>query len=129
MKTRALVQALMLGATLALPATVMAQDDGGYDTPVYWAKCQVVEVATFSNRVHVKCSTTQAGQYIPLRYFASPTSSSSEAQRLVTMGTAALMGAGGGYLWVLLDLRDLTAISYGCFNNDCRRPIETKLIR
>ena len=123
------VHALMLAAALALPAAARANDDGGYTNAVYWAECQVVEVATFANRVHVKCSTTLAGEYIPLRYFASPTSNSAEAARLLAMGTAALTGAGGGKLWVLLDLSKSDAVSYGCAWNDCRRPLETRLVK
>ena len=129
MKIRSLVPTLMFCAAVALPTGALAQDDGGYSNAVYWADCHVVEVATFTNRVHVKCANTVAGEYIPLRYFASPTSNSAEAARLVTLGSAALMGAGGGKLWVHLDLSKTDATSYGCAANDCRRPIDTMLIK
>jgi hypothetical protein len=120
MKINALVPTLLLGATLALPASVLAQDgDFGPSSSVQWSNCKVAQVATFADRVHVHCVT---GVY---PYFASPTSNSAEATRLVTLGTAAMMGA--GTLWILSDMRKQDAAAYGCALNDCRRPIEIQL--
>ena len=118
MKISALVPTLMLGATLALPASVHAQQH------FVWGKCQVDEVATFSNRVHVRCAGN-AGVDYAVRYLASPTSNSAEATRLVTLGTASIMSARGN-LWILLDLTG-DASSYGCATMNCKRPIEIYL--
>lgn len=126
MKISTLVTTLMLGATLALPASVLADEDHG--PSVIWAKCEVAEVATFSNRVHVRC-VNNAVNYLAVRYFASPTTNSAEAARLVTLGTAALTGAGAGHLWVRFNIYDYAAASYGCGSNDCRRPMEMMLIK
>jgi len=116
MKSSALVWTLMLGAALALPASALAL------TFPATRVCTVDEVATFQNRVHVRCQ----GQETWPRYYAVPTSSSSEAARLVTLGTAALMSAGDLRLWVLFEAYEHYD-SFGCSNSDCRRPIEIRL--
>ena len=117
MKISALVPTVMLGATFALPASVLAQE-----IPT-WGRCRVDEVATFANRVHIRCAGN-AGVDYAVHYLASPTSNSAEATRLVTLGTASLMGA--GFLWILFDLAG-NASSYGCETANCKRPIEMHL--
>lgn len=97
----------------------LAQDgDIGYDSNVRWSSCKVDQVATYATRVHVRCGGT--GFFF--RYFASPTSNAAEAARLVTLGTAAMTGA--GTLWILADMRKQDAASYGCAVHDCRRPMD-----
>jgi hypothetical protein len=112
---------LALAAALVAPVDAFAQGDSGPDSSVQWSDCSVGEVATFDNRVHVRC--VESGWVVP--FFASPTSSSAEAARLVTLGTAAMMGA--GRLWILSDLRLHDAASYGCLVHDCRRPLQMML--
>ena len=120
MKISALVPTLMLGAILALPASVRA-----YDGNEVWAKtCKVTEVATYPNRVHVLCVGPYTNDIV---YFASPTTNSAEAARLVTLGTSALTSAGN--LYVVYDLWNTDAASYGCAAHNCRRPIEMRLTK
>jgi hypothetical protein len=116
MKVITLVPILMLAAGLALPASPARA------LTTTWQECQVIEVRTYANRVHVLCAWSDQ-VFGP--YFAVPTSSSAEATRLVTLGTASLMG--GGRLRILLGLDDFTGPSYGCLINDCRRPLEVIL--
>ena len=115
MKIRALVQTLLLGAALALPASALALDA---------TRCRVDEVATFPNRVHVRCSDIPHSLPTWPRYFAVP-SGTSEATRLVTLGSAAFMDARD--LLIRYDILDMNAAQYGCDNQNCRRPIEIQL--
>lgn len=123
MQLRTLVQTLMLGAVLALPASALAQSaldpSGGTVTSI----CKVIEVATFLNRVHVRCDP-KYDTSSPL-FYASPTSNPSEATRLVTLGSAALMGAGD--LLVVWEAFVSDAEAFGCLAKDCRRPVEIRL--
>jgi hypothetical protein len=121
MKLKALVHTLLFGAALALPASARAQSALSPDGGTVTSLCKVIEVATFPNRVHVQC------QYDPSSptFYASPTSSSSEATRLVTLGSAALMGAGD--LLVVWEPFVYDAASFGCLVKDCRRPTEIRL--
>jgi hypothetical protein len=109
MKIKSLGLAVML-ATL-LPVQEAAAN-------VVTFTCEVVEVATLHNRVHLHCNIQGI-----LMYFAVPTSSSAEAQRLVTMGTAALVAGPAKTFWVTYDAGDLQGASYGCQPANCRRPI------
>ena len=108
MKISSLGLAVMLAAML--PAQEAAAD-------VVTFTCEVTEVATFQNRVHLQCNIQGI-----LLYFAVPTSSSAEAQRLITMGNAAL-AAPGKTFWVTYDAADLQGQSYGCLASNCRRPL------
>ena len=121
MQSSALVQTLLLGAALALPASGLAQSDEFATN-----RCKVEEVATYQNRVHVRCNEQVYGAYWP-RYFASPTSSSSESTRLVTLGSAALTGAGD--LLITYEVLETDAQSYGCDESDCRRPLEIRPVK
>jgi hypothetical protein len=116
MKITTLVPTLMLAAGLALPASPARA------MSTTWQECQVVEVRTTANRVHVQCALL--GEVFG-PYFAVPTSSAAEATRLVTLGTAAMTG--GGRLQILLGLDDFTGPSFGCSIHDCRRPLEVIL--
>ena len=119
MKLSAFVQTLLLGAALALPASALALEGV--------TRCPVDEVATFQNRVHVRCGARYWDKSPWPSYFAVPTSSSNEAARLVTMGTAAYMG--DWQLQIFYDVDDMNAASYGCANQDCRRPTKILLYK
>ena len=99
----------------ALLAAMLPAQDAAADVVSF--TCEVTEVATFQNRVHLQCNIQGI-----LLYFAVPTSSSAEAQRLITMGNAAL-AAPGRTFWVTYDASDLQGASYGCLPSNCRRPI------
>jgi hypothetical protein len=119
MTSRASIWVLAFGMALALPASALAH------THV----CQVLEVATFTNRVHVLCKDDyrEGNVFYGIRYFAVPTSNSGEAARLTTLGSAALLGAGDGELTIDFDLHNGDATAYGCISLDCRRPLGVRL--
>lgn len=77
--------------------------------------CEVSEIASFPNRVHVRCGGGQAPWY-----FAVPTTSSAEAARLMALGTAAF--STGRPLMLMVDFHDYQAEAYGCLVQNCRRP-------
>jgi hypothetical protein len=121
MKSSALIPTLLLGAALALSASARADEDHG--SGILTLLCTVVEVATYPNRVHVAC---QDGDLFGIHFFAAPTSSASEATRLVTLGSAALLGAGDlEIVYEQIELDDIE--SFGCLESNCRRPLEIKL--
>lgn len=111
MKIKSLGLAVMLATLLPVQEAAAAN--------VVTFKCEALEVATFQNRVHLLCRLEDAW---PM-YFAVPTSSSAEAQRLLTMGNAALVAGSGKYFWVTYDADDVQGASYGCLPSNCRRPI------
>jgi len=118
-----LVSTLLLGTALALPALARADED--YGPNIITDPCPVLEVATFANRVHVKC---QQGGTTLVPFFAVPTGSASEATRLVTLGSAALMGA--GKLEITYEVTSTTDIeAFGCLKRDCRRPLQLRLAK
>ena len=113
---KAMISTLVTGALLAIPWPAAAQSSDAMTMP-----CKVEEVATYPNRVHVRCQSN-----IYLRYFASPTSSPSEAERLVTLGAAALTS--GAMLDVTYNPFEYWD-AYGCLQQDCRRPVLIRLRR
>jgi hypothetical protein len=111
MKIGALVKWVGLAAALlALPASALAGD---------W--CEVAELYSFSDRVHVRCAKPA---YPGFYYFAVPTSSSAEAARFTSMASVAL----GGYLWIDYNMFDTSGPSFGCQANDCRRALSWRLL-
>jgi hypothetical protein len=109
MKIRALVKSLALAAALiALPGSARAD----------W--CRVAELYSFSNRVHVKCADLV---YPGFSYFAVPRTNAAEVASFTTMASMAM----GGYLWIDFNMFDMSAASFGCANNDCRRALSWRL--
>jgi hypothetical protein len=81
-----------------------------------WSSCTPTGVATFSNRVHVRCSASVSGGIF---YFAVATTDSAQAARFVSVASSALIA--GRNLEVWYDPADLSGASFGCQTNDCRR--------
>jgi hypothetical protein len=79
-----------------------------------WGSCTPVEVMSFSNRVHVRCSTTFATGIL---YVAIPTSNSAEAQRALTIAQSALVAGRPVVFWYE---STATGASIGCGTSDCR---------
>ena len=78
--------------------------------------CKSVEVATYPERIHVKCAQPANGNYF---YFAIPTANSAHAARILS---TLLMGhTVGKNLVVEFDPADTSGTAFGCGANDCRR--------
>jgi hypothetical protein len=109
MKIKPLGLAVMFAALLTTQQAAAA---------VHSFACDVREVATLHNRVHLLCNIQGY-----LMYLAVPTSSPDEAQRLLAMGNAALTAPPGQTFWVTYDVTDYQGTAYGCLAKDCRRPL------
>ena len=81
-----------------------------------WSDCTPTAVATYSGRVHVRCSASVSGGII---YFAIATTDAPQAARFVSVASSALVA--GRNLKVLFDPADVSGASFGCATNDCRR--------
>lgn len=81
-----------------------------------WTDCVPMGVATFSNRVHVRCSAAVGGGIL---YFAMQTTDSAAAARFVSVASSALIA--GRTLKIQYDPADLTGGTFGCATGDCRR--------
>ena len=96
---------------IALLATVLVASNAGAAT---WTDCTPANVATFANRVHVKCTASVAG----IQYFAVATSDSAAAARFISLANSALVA--GRTLSVFYDPADTSGAAWGCQSNDCR---------
>jgi hypothetical protein len=108
---RGLAKAMALAAALLAPAASVYAFGGDW--------CHVSEVYSFSDRVHVRCSSPSNG----ISYFAVPTSNSAVAGRFSSMASLTV----GGYLWIDYEFYDTSGTSFGCQLNDCRRALSWKL--
>ena len=81
-----------------------------------WSDCTPAGVATFANRVHVRCSASVSGGIF---YFAVATTDAAQAARFVSVATSALVA--GRPLKVWYDPADLSGANFGCATSDCRR--------
>jgi hypothetical protein len=109
----------VVGAVL-VPPPAQANDE----VPLtQWGVCHVSEVATFANRVHVRCLLPAMAVY-----FAVPTSSSAEATRLVALGTAALISGRPLSIEAKFFVSSSDGYeSWGCMSHDCRRALAVVL--
>ena len=80
--------------------------------------CNVVEVATLQQRMHVRCATGRNG----IIYFALGTernaAESAFATRAMQIANAALVA--GRPLLVRYEFTDTTGVAIGCLASDCR---------
>lgn len=81
-----------------------------------WVACDPVAVATFENRVHVRCAASVGGGII---YFARPSTDGAETQRFLSTLLAAQVA--GRTLSILTDLADTSGAAFQCNPSDCRR--------
>jgi len=82
-------------------------------------RCTLGDVVVFGNRVHCQCTTTTADGSAKIRYFAVPTTDAKLADRLLTIGTTALV-AGRRFI-AGYNSGDTSGSSFGCNSNDCRK--------
>jgi hypothetical protein len=83
-----------------------------------WISCTPIQVATYANRVHVRCSTGLNG----ITFFAIPTARGTDeaafASRAIVVADAALVA--GRRLSILYDFADQSGAAFGCQVADCR---------
>ena len=78
--------------------------------------CKSVDVTTFPERVHVRCSTPASGGII---FFAVPTSNNENAARILSTLLAGHIA--GRTLVIGYDPADTSGTAFGCAAHDCRR--------
>lgn len=78
--------------------------------------CKPVDVTTFANRVHVRCSTATSGGIL---FFAVPTSNNENAARILSTLLAGHIA--GKTLVIGYDTTDTSGSAFGCLQSDCRR--------
>ena len=78
--------------------------------------CKSVDVTTFPERVHVRCSTAASGGII---FFAVPTANNEHAARILSTLLAGHIS--GRTLVIGYDPTDTSGAAFGCATNDCRR--------
>jgi len=79
--------------------------------------CTPIQVAVFSNRIHVRCAAPVGG----ISYFAFPTSNAVNADRVLGMLEEAQIAHRNLTIWY--DPNATSGTSYGCLASDCR-PID-----
>ena len=77
--------------------------------------CTPIGVASFNNRVHVRCSAAAPGG---IYWFAVSTTDSGRASRFLSIFTTAKVT--GKNLGIWYNSTDLSGGAWGCNNSDCR---------
>lgn len=87
-------------------------------------RCTVADVAVFTDakRVHVKCNEGQAGIF----YYAVATTDGAEAQRVLSLATAALLAKQP--VLIRYDPAVKTGLPPGCADKDCRTLLSLALL-
>jgi len=82
-------------------------------------RCTVRDVVVFKNRVHVQCTTTTLDGRDSIRFFAVSTNNATVANRLMTIGTTALVAS--RWFIATYDSGDTSGDAFDCIHEDCRR--------
>jgi hypothetical protein len=88
-----------------------------------WYNCTPANVATYTTRIHVKCTVAAPGGIL---YFAYPTRDTANASRFLSVLSTALVA--GKQVDVLFDPADLSGTAYGCAAGDCRPILAVALL-
>jgi len=102
------VRRLTLAATFALLAMPLPAEAA-------WHTCKPTDVATYAERIHVRCDT-KAGN---IAFFALPTANSAHAGRVLSVLLVALVESRS--IRIEYDPNDTSGTSFGCLASDCRR--------
>lgn len=87
-----------------------------------WYRCTPANVASYTTRIHVKCTVATGG----IQYFAYPTRDTANASRFLSLlSTAAVAGR---QVDVLYDPADTSGAAYGCGVGDCRPILGVALV-
>jgi len=100
---------LSLAMALVVPGIAIAEE----------FRCTLRDVVVFGNRVHCQCTTTTSDGPAKIRYFAVPTTDAKLADRLLTIGTTALVS--GRRFIAGYTKGDTSGSSFNCNSNDCRK--------
>ncbi len=85
--------------------------------------CTPTEVATFPERLHVRCSTAAGGGIV---FFAVPTTNHEHAARILSSLLSAHMAR--RTLVIGYDTTDTSGTAFGCAQNDCRRLLYVRVL-
>ena len=107
---RCLRLAFLLGATLTAGASRAEAAE---------FRCTVRDVMVFGNRIHVQCTSTTTDGTAAIRYFAVATTDAKLADRLLTVGTTALVS--GRRFVAGFTNGDTSGSAIGCNVSDCRK--------
>ena len=81
-----------------------------------WFTCKSVEVATYADRIHVRCTQAASGGIV---FFAVSTANSAHAARF--LASLLMAHTVGKDVVVEFDPSDTTGTAFGCAAHDCRR--------
>jgi zona occludens toxin (predicted ATPase) len=86
------------------------------DSPTETFTCTPSQIAVFTNRIHMRCTTTTAdGIY----YFAVSTADPAAASRFLSIFTTAKVSSKNVYMYYTTS--DTTGTAWGCLASNCRR--------
>ena len=102
---------LVLAAGLILGSSLMPLGSALADT---WVVCTPTGVASFSNRIHVRCSQSFSG----IAFFAYKAGDSAGAARYMSLASSAMIS--GRNLRILYNPADQSGTAIGCQAGDCR---------
>ena len=98
---------------LEIQGMFLASSTYGFSTQ---SDCVPVDVGTFANRVHVRCSASVSGG---IWYFAVSSANTAEAARFLSLASAALVA--GRTLTIFYETTDTSGDSFDCRSADCRK--------
>jgi hypothetical protein len=101
--------------SLIFAPPLQAQSVGANQTIGATFTCTPISVASFTNRVHVRCSAAAPGG---IYWFAVSTKDSGMASRFLSIFTTAKVTGKNIFIWY--DAADLSGGAWGCLNSDCR---------
>lgn len=104
-----------MGTVIAAAENLPSEAPASPEEPTAQHVCVPSNVAVFTNRIHVRCSTVADGG---IRYFALSTSDSRHAARVLSLLLTAK--ASGQRVGVDYSPGDLSGVSLGCLSSDCR---------
>lgn len=103
---------------LCIAPAAFLVSDAANAAPVTF-RCILKDVVVFSNRVHCQCKTTSADGSATIRYFAVATSDAVLADRLLSVGTTALVSS--RVFIATYNAGDTSGSTWNCGATDCRR--------
>ncbi len=88
-----------------------------------WYRCTPANVASYTSRIHVKCTVAAGGG---IQYFAYPARDTANASRFLSLLSTATVA--GKQVDILYDPADTSGAAYGCAAGDCRPIIGVALL-
>jgi hypothetical protein len=110
-------------AGAAVAPSAVPVDPAYPGAPVDWYTCTPDSVATYNERIHIKCTAPASGG---IWFFAAPTTNPHHAARLLSI--LSLADVAGRNVSVLYDPNDTSGTSFGCLETDCRILLAAELL-